>query len=90
MLLTAYHDSNGNLVGLAVSPADDSIPAEVISNTQPGVRMAAVDVPSGITFDFNDQAQINNSLNDVVEKYQIDKGVLKRNSSRGNHPKAMV
>ena len=90
MLLTAYHDSNGNLVGLAVSPADDSIPAEVISNTQPGVRMAAVDVPSGITFDFNDQAQINNSLNDVLEKYQIDKGVLKRNSSRGNHPKAMV
>jgi hypothetical protein len=80
MRLTAYHDANGNIVGMAVSPSENLVPAEVISNTQPGLRMTNVETPSEETLNFENPEQLNEKLRKLVENYQIDAGVLKRKS----------
>lgn len=78
MRLTAYHDNSGNIVGLAISPADDSTPAEVMTSTRPGIRMADVEVPQGLTIDFANPARVNKALDHLLENYRVDKGVLNR------------
>jgi hypothetical protein len=80
MRLTAYHDANGNIVGLAVSPSENSVPAEVIANTQPGLRISNVEVPSEETLDFDNPVRLNEGLTKLVENYRVDTGVLKRKS----------
>jgi hypothetical protein len=80
MRLTVYHDSNGNIVGLAASPADDSIPAEVVTRTQPGLRAAEIEVPPGVELDFDNPPRLNKELGKLAESYRIERGTLTRRS----------
>jgi hypothetical protein len=78
MKLMAYHDLNGNILGLAVSPSEDTIPAEVIANTQPGIRVLKVDLPPGETLDFGNPHRLNQGLSHLLDNYNVDAGLLKR------------
>lgn len=80
MRLTAYHDSNGNIVGLAASPSDDSIPAEVRTDRHPGLRAMEIEAPSALTLDPADPVQLHAQLSDLVQNYRIDGGALLRRS----------
>jgi hypothetical protein len=80
MRITAYHDSVGNIKGLAVSPSDDSIPAELVTSSQPGLRMAEVAPPAGLTIDFDNPKRLHEALDNLVESYRVEKGALKRKS----------
>jgi hypothetical protein len=80
MRLTAYHDSNGNIVGLAISPADDATPAEVVATTQPGLRRTEVMVPSEVMFDFDNPSHVYEELDKIVRAYRVDKDALARKS----------
>lgn len=76
MRLTAYHDSNGNIVGLAASPPDDSIPVEVVSTAHPGLRATDVEVPSGVELYPDHPERLHQELAKVAENHRIDKGRL--------------
>ncbi|HAX80086.1 MAG TPA: hypothetical protein DCY88_30680 [Cyanobacteria bacterium UBA11372] len=81
MKLTAYHDTNGNIIGLAVSRSEDSVSAELRADTQPEVRISNVELPSEETLDFDNPARLNEGLSKLVENYRVDEGVLKIKSS---------
>jgi hypothetical protein len=76
MRLTAYHDSEGTIIGLALSPADDATPAEVVSTVEPDVRRTEVRVPQGVTFDFNNPQRVYEELEKLRENYRVDKNAL--------------
>jgi hypothetical protein len=95
MRLTAYHDNNGNIVGLAISPADDATPAEVlaispaddattpaevIATARPGLRRTEITVPSEVTFDFDNPSRVYEELDKLVREYRVDKDALARKS----------
>lgn len=80
MRLTAYHDANGNILGLAASPNDDSTPAEVSATRQPGLRMTEITAPDGMGFDFSDLSRLSRALDQIVEEYRIDGASLQRKS----------
>jgi hypothetical protein len=67
-------------MGLAFSPSDDSIPAEVVSKTHPGLRAVEVEVPAGVELDPNNPLRLNEELDKLVEGYRIDKGTFARKS----------
>jgi hypothetical protein len=66
------------IVGMAVSPSENLISAEVISNTQPGLRMSNVEIPSEETLDFENATRLNEGLSKLVENYRVEEGILKR------------
>jgi hypothetical protein len=78
MRLAAYHDSNGNILGLAVSPTDDGVFAEVTSTTPPGLRMTEVKIPSGLNLKFDDPPRLNEELDRLVRDYRVHQGALDR------------
>jgi hypothetical protein len=78
MKLTAYHDTNGNIIGLAISPSEDSVSAELRADTQPKLCMSDVELPSEETLDFDNTGRLNEGLSKLVENYRVDEGVLKR------------
>jgi len=80
MQLMAYHDSDGNILGMAFSPSDDSMSAEVVTVTQPGLRAVEVEVPSGVELDPDDPQRLNDELSKLAEGYRIDNGTLQRRS----------
>jgi hypothetical protein len=80
MRLAAYHDSTGNIVGLALSPSADAVLAEVVVEKHPGLRMTDVKVPSGVRLNFNDPPRLNEELDKLVKNYRVDKGSLTRKS----------
>ena len=80
MYLTAYHDSAGNIIGLAASPADDSMPAEVVTKSQPELRATKIDVPSGVELDPADPLRLSEELGRLAKAYRVDRGSLARRS----------
>jgi hypothetical protein len=80
MRLVAYHDRNGNIIGLAASPSDDFVPAEVTTSLYPGLRMTQVDLPSGITVDSNNPKHVNEAMDRIIKNYQVVQGAFKRKS----------
>ncbi|MFC6019580.1 hypothetical protein ACFP2T_25645 [Plantactinospora solaniradicis] len=76
MRLTAYHDNNGNIVGLAASPSGDSTPVEVVSTGHPGLRATEIEVPPGVELDPNQPDRLYEELAKVAEGHRIDKGIL--------------
>lgn len=80
MKLTAYHDANGNIIALAVSPSEDSVSAEIIANTQPGLQRSDAELPLEETLDFDNPVRLNEGLTKLTKNYQVDQGILKRKS----------
>ena len=80
MKLTTYHDANGNIVGLAFSPSEDSVSAKLTSNTHPDLLVSDVEVPSEEILDFDNLVRLNEGLTKIAENYRVDNGVLKRKS----------
>jgi len=82
MQLTAYHDSEGNIVGLVVSPPD-SVPVEAQTEAHPGLLRTEVEAPEEITFSPDSPQEIYENINKLRENYQVEvhprpKGKLKR------------
>lgn len=78
MRLTAYHDSKGNIIGMSLTPGKDAVSAQVMLDKHPGLYMAQVDVPAGVTFDLKNPAQINGALAGLAKTFKVDKGSLAR------------
>jgi hypothetical protein len=82
MQLTAYHDSEGNIVGLVVSPPD-SVPVEVKTEAHPGgLRRTEIEVPTEVTLDLDSPQQLAEDMEKVRKNYLVEvppsaKGKLK-------------
>ncbi|WP_253768831.1 hypothetical protein [Goodfellowiella coeruleoviolacea] len=76
MKLFAYHDSSGNIAGLAFSPTDDAIPAEVTTERQPGIRATEVQIPTGVTLNPDDPQSVYQELGKLVADYRVEQGSL--------------
>ena len=80
MQFIAYHDSHGNIIGLAISPEDDATPADVVITMQPDLRRTEVTLPSGVTFDFDNPSSVYEVLDKLKQDYRVDKDSLTRRS----------
>ena len=82
MRVTAYHDGNGNIVGLSASAADDSIPAEIAANEQPTLHAVDVELPSDVALDPSNPRLVYEGLAKLKKDYRVDKatGALSRRS----------
>ena len=82
MRLMAYHDSEGNIVGLVVAPPD-SIPVQVQSQAHPGLRMTEIEAPAEVTLDL-DSPQLHEEMDKLRETFRVEipsgKGTLTRKS----------
>jgi hypothetical protein len=80
MRLMAFHDSEGNITGLVVSSPEAS-PVQLVTETQPGLRMTEIEAPPEVTLDL-DSPRLNEDVDILIENYRVeipsDKGRLMR------------
>lgn len=80
MLATIYHNSNGQIFGVAASRTNDCTPAEIMTPNMPGLRSTEVDLPSEMDSDPGDLQHLYENLNGVVQSFIVEGGSLKRRS----------
>jgi hypothetical protein len=78
--LTAYHGSQGDIIGLALSHTDDATRLEIVDPREPGLRSTVITVPSEVTFDFTDELRVYEELFKLRRDYRADKDALVRKS----------
>jgi hypothetical protein len=70
MRVTAFHDSEGNIVGLVVAPPD-SMPVQVQSQAHPGLQMTEIEPPEEVTLD-PDSPQLHEEMDKLRETFRVE------------------